>query len=77
MSTRKGRYGDGSITLRKDGRYCARYKRKCVYTKTEAEALTKLRKLRNAVDTVAPLFISNTTTAHSLIRAVACGDIQF
>lgn len=25
----------------------------------------------------APLFISNTTTAHSLIRAVACGDIQF
>lgn len=53
MSTRKGRYGDGSITLRKDGRYCARYKGKSVYAKTEAEAVAKLRDLRNAVDNAA------------------------
>lgn len=51
MSTRKGRYGDGSITLRKDGRYCARYKGKCAYAKSEAEAVTKLRELRKEVDT--------------------------
>ncbi len=50
MSTRKGRYGDGSITFRKDGRYCARYKGRCVYARTETEAVSKLRELRNVIN---------------------------
>ncbi|MBC3939166.1 site-specific integrase [Anaerotruncus massiliensis (ex Liu et al. 2021)] len=50
MSTRKGRYGDGSISLRKDGRYICRYKGKSAYARTEAEAVNKLRELRRDVD---------------------------
>lgn len=50
MSTRKGRYGDGSISLRKDGRYICRYKGKSAYARTEAGAVNRLRELRREVD---------------------------
>lgn len=48
--TKAGHYGDGSYSLRKDGRYIVRYKGQCRYAHDEAEAIKVLRELRKKVD---------------------------
>ncbi|MDF2854545.1 MAG: site-specific integrase [Neobacillus sp.] len=46
MAGKKTIHGDGSIFERKDGRWCAKYKGRTVYAKSEKEARSKLKQLR-------------------------------